>query len=135
MRERRHKRDVAHPCGRLGSLVLETVRLFLQHPRDLPTERRAKAEARDRLEEETLGRIEDPNDRAAFADMLTRVTASVPLEESHAYHIDYPGLQATREALLALERMVWLRLEMCSAFSGEPIMVRRLEIPPWDEVP
>jgi hypothetical protein len=24
---------------------------------------------------------------------------------------------------------------MCSAFSGEPIMVRRLEIPPWDEVP
>jgi hypothetical protein len=43
--------------------------------------------------------------------------------------------RSVREALLALERMVWLRMEMRSAFSGEPIMVRRLEIPPWDEVP
>jgi hypothetical protein len=45
------------------------------------------------------------------------------------------GGRSVREALLALERMVWLRIEMRSAFSGEPIMVRRLEIPPWDEVP
>src|SRR5947207_2266337 len=27
-------------------------------------------------------------------------SATVELEESHAYHIDYPGLAATREALL-----------------------------------
>ncbi len=41
------------------------------------------------------------------------------------------GLRWVREALLALERTVWLRLEMRSAFSDEPIMVERLEIPPW----
>jgi len=41
------------------------------------------------------------------------------------------GLRSVREALLALERTVWLRLEMRSAFTGEPIMVERLEIPPW----
>ena len=42
-----------------------------------------------------------------------------------------PGLRSVREAVLALERTVWLRLEMRSAFTGEPIMVERLEIPPW----
>jgi hypothetical protein len=41
------------------------------------------------------------------------------------------GLRSVREAFLALERTVWFRIEMCSAFSGEPIMVQRLEIPPW----
>jgi hypothetical protein len=41
------------------------------------------------------------------------------------------GLRSVREALLALERTVWIRSEMQSAFSGEPIMVQRLEIPPW----
>ena len=40
-------------------------------------------------------------------------------------------LRAAREALLTLERTVWFRIEMGSAFSGEPIMVQRLEIPPW----
>jgi hypothetical protein len=41
------------------------------------------------------------------------------------------GVRSVREALLALERTVWLRIEMRSAFSGEPIMVERLEIPAW----
>jgi hypothetical protein len=41
------------------------------------------------------------------------------------------GLRSAREALLTLERTVWLRLEMSSAFSGEPILVERLEISPW----
>jgi hypothetical protein len=40
-------------------------------------------------------------------------------------------LRSAREALLALERTVWLRLEMRSAFTGEPIMVERLGIPQW----
>jgi hypothetical protein len=40
-------------------------------------------------------------------------------------------MRSVREALLALERMVWFRIEMRSAFSGEPIMVQRLEIPRW----
>jgi hypothetical protein len=42
-----------------------------------------------------------------------------------------PGLRSVREALLVLERTVWIRIEMGSAFSGEPIVVNRLEIPPW----
>jgi hypothetical protein len=41
------------------------------------------------------------------------------------------GLRSVREGLLALERTVWLRIEMGSAFSGEPITVQRLELPQW----
>jgi hypothetical protein len=41
------------------------------------------------------------------------------------------GLRFVREALLALERTAWLRLEIRSAFTGEPISVERLEIPQW----
>jgi hypothetical protein len=41
------------------------------------------------------------------------------------------GLRSVREAILALERTIWIRLEMQRAFSAEPIMVQRLEIPPW----
>jgi hypothetical protein len=41
------------------------------------------------------------------------------------------GLRVVREALLALERTAWLRLEIRSAFTGEPIIVERLEIPQW----
>jgi hypothetical protein len=41
------------------------------------------------------------------------------------------GLHVVREALLALERTAWLRLEIRSAFTGEPIIVERLEIPQW----
>jgi pyruvate,water dikinase len=84
--------------------VLEVVRLFVEHPRDLPAERAAKARERDALEREVLARIADPAARAAFADVLRRVVAAVELEESHAYHIDYPGLAATREALLGFGR-------------------------------
>jgi hypothetical protein len=41
------------------------------------------------------------------------------------------GRRPVREALLSLERTVWLRIEMRSAFSGDPIMVDRLAIPSW----
>jgi hypothetical protein len=41
------------------------------------------------------------------------------------------GLSSVREALLALERTAWLRLEIRSAFTGEPIMVERPEVPQW----
>jgi len=40
-------------------------------------------------------------------------------------------LRSARESLLTVERTVWLRIEMRSAFSGEPIMVDRLAIPSW----
>jgi pyruvate,water dikinase len=85
-------------------LVLESVRLFLERPRDLPAERAAKAAERAAREAAALDRIGDPAARRAFAAMLERVVAAVELEESHAYTIDYPGLAATREALLGFGR-------------------------------
>src|SRR4051812_18862380 len=81
-------------------LALEGVRLFLEHPRNLPAEREARQRQRSEVVAETLARIESESEREAFADLLARVSAAVELEESHAYHIDYPGLAATREALL-----------------------------------
>jgi hypothetical protein len=35
--------------------------------------------------------------REEFAALLETVSRAVELEETHAYHIDYPGLDATRE--------------------------------------
>jgi rifampicin phosphotransferase len=81
-------------------LVLESVRLFLEHPRDLPAERARRVGERERLEAEVLGRIDGTAERESFAALLSQVSAAVELEETHAYHIDYPGLAATREALL-----------------------------------
>jgi phosphohistidine swiveling domain-containing protein len=91
-------RDAERP-----ELVLESLRLMLEHPRDLPAERAERERRRDELENAALGRLEEA-DRARFAELLERVRAAVPLEETHAYHIDYPGLQATREALLGFGR-------------------------------
>ncbi|MDQ3891154.1 MAG: PEP-utilizing enzyme [Actinomycetota bacterium] len=85
-------------------IALEGLRLFLERPRDLPGERRESAEERKRREREALARIEDEADRVAFAGLLARVAAAVPLEETHAYFIDYPGLQAARETLLGFGR-------------------------------
>jgi hypothetical protein len=42
-----------------------------------------------------------------------------------------PVLRSVLEAFRALERVVWVRLEISSAFADEPITVQRLEIPPW----
>jgi phosphohistidine swiveling domain-containing protein len=86
------------------ALAVETVRLFLEERRDLRAERKAKAAGRRRFERETLARIEDEGERAAFGEKLARLVAAVPLEETHAYFIDYPGLAATREALLGFGR-------------------------------
>jgi rifampicin phosphotransferase len=91
-------RDAERP-----ELVVESLRLMLEHPRDLPAERAERERRRDELEREVLARLEEP-DRGRFADVLARVCAAVPLEETHAYHIDYPGLQATREALFGFGR-------------------------------
>jgi hypothetical protein len=57
--------------------------------------------------------------------------SAVPQIVEHQELLTPAGMRSVREALLALERTVWLRIEMRSAFSGEPIMVERLEIPPW----
>jgi rifampicin phosphotransferase len=84
-------------------LVLDSVRLMLEHPRDLPAERAEREHRRDELQSEALARLDEP-ERSRFAAVLEAVCAAVPLEETHAYHIDYPGLQATREALLGFGR-------------------------------
>jgi pyruvate,water dikinase len=84
--------------------ALASIRLFLERPREVPRERREKAEARERLERETLARITDDGDRRRFRELLAEVVRAVPLEETHTYHIDYPGLLATREALLGFGR-------------------------------
>jgi rifampicin phosphotransferase len=106
--------------------VLETVRLFLEHPRDLAAERAARAGERDARERAALERIADPADRAAFAALLARITAAVPLEESHAYHIDYPGLQATREALLGFGRRLVAEGRLDAA--ADVFLLRRAEL-------
>lgn len=46
-------------------------------------------------------------------------------------HLTPAGVRSVREALLTLERTVWLRIEVHSAFSGDPIMVQRAELPQW----
>jgi pyruvate,water dikinase len=86
------------------ALVLESVRLYLEHPRDLRAESHEKGRRRDELERAVLARIPEAAARERFASILGSVKAAVPLEETHAYHIDYPGLAATREALLAFGR-------------------------------
>jgi hypothetical protein len=58
--------------------------------------------------------------RSTFRQIATRDLSLAPA-----------GVRSLREAVLALERTVWLRIEMQSAFAGEPIMVQRLEIPAW----
>jgi pyruvate,water dikinase len=85
-------------------LVLESMRLFIEHPRDLPAERVAKARERDALERSVIERIADRDKRQEFAALLERVKAAAVLEETHAYHLDYPGLAATREALQGFGR-------------------------------
>jgi rifampicin phosphotransferase len=102
-RSRLHELSVARDAEQPAA-VLETVRLFLEHPRDLATERAAAIARRAALREEVLARIADPSARAEFDVLLDRVAAAVELEETHAYHIDYPGLAATREALLGFGR-------------------------------
>jgi pyruvate,water dikinase len=107
-------------------LVLESVRLFLEHPRDLPAQRAATAAERARLEREALAGIPDPEARTRFARMLERVVAAVELEESHAYHIDYPGLAATREALLSFGRRLVAEGRLDA--SSDVFMLRRDEL-------
>jgi rifampicin phosphotransferase len=91
-------RDAERP-----ELVLDSLRLMLEQPRDLTAEREERERRREALEHDVLARL-DEADRARFAWIVERVCAAVPLEETHAYHIDYPGLQATREALLGFGR-------------------------------
>jgi pyruvate,water dikinase len=101
-RSRLHELSEPRDAERPG-LVLESVRMMLEQGRDLRAERAERERRRDEHEREMLARLEEP-DRTGFATLLERVRAAVPLEETHAYHVDYPGLQAAREALLGFGR-------------------------------
>ena len=73
-------REVEHPA-----LTLESVRLALESP---PRQEIAAA----------------PKPPPELAELVDRVRAAYALKELHTYEIDYPGLLATREALLAFGR-------------------------------
>jgi len=82
-------REVERP-----ELTLASVRLFLERGRP-PEDRAAEREA---LERDVLARA------PGLADALAVAKAAYPLKETHTYHVDYPGLLATREALLGFGR-------------------------------
>lgn len=112
-------REVEQPA-----MTLESVRLFLDAPAPPSLARQEEAE---RLERETLAAA------PALGPSLAAAKAGYALKESHAYHIDYPGLLALREALLGFGRRlvgddrladlddVWMleRDELRSAVAGE----------------
>lgn len=79
-------REVEHPA-----MTLESVRLFLDAP--APPSLARQDEAR-RLERETLEAAPE------IESSLAAAKVGYALKESHAYHIDYPGLLALREVLL-----------------------------------
>jgi phosphohistidine swiveling domain-containing protein len=96
------------------SLTFESIRLALSRP---PAERR----------------VELPEVPAQLQDLAARVRGAHALKELHTYDIDYPGLQATREALRGFGRRlaaegafadpedVWMleRSELRAALVGE----------------
>jgi hypothetical protein len=97
----------------------------------------------DRFSRTVLGSIVSGAPQHRGARYAAAIGARLPLQHyellrsamQHIAERDEPlaaaGLRAVREVLLTVERTVWLRMEMRSAFSGEPIMVDRLAIPSW----
>jgi rifampicin phosphotransferase len=77
------------------AMTLDSVRLFLERgepPRTAPVEEAA------RLEKEALAAA------PGLAEILPAARAGYAIKETHVYHIDYPGLLATREVLLGFGR-------------------------------
>jgi pyruvate,water dikinase len=106
------------------ALTLESVRLWL-----------------DRTVPDTVkGTAPDTVKARDMADLVERVRAAYALKELHSYEIDYPGLLATREALLAFGRRfvaegalddaddVWMleRAELRDALTDETAHLREL---------
>lgn len=93
--------DYLHPLGGVGGrarwhelslrreaefpqLTVETIRLYIEREPPEPQPRKAVP--------------------AALSDLHRVCAAAFSLKEEHTYHIDYPGLLATREVLLAFGR-------------------------------
>jgi rifampicin phosphotransferase len=98
-------------------MTLESIRLFLER-RARPKLARAAEAAR--LEEEALAG--DPG----LAPTLRAAKFGYALKETHAYHIDYPGLLAIREVLLGFGRR--LTAEGRLAELDDVWMLRRHEL-------
>jgi phosphohistidine swiveling domain-containing protein len=128
-RSRWHELSLPREAER-PELTLESVRLFLESGRPPGS----RAGERARWEGEVLARA------PALAEVLEPVKRAHPLKESHTYHIDYPGLLATREALLGFGRRlaaegvladaddVWMlhRDELRAALAGDAAEVAAL---------
>jgi pyruvate,water dikinase len=79
-------------------LTLESLRLFVEGG---TPPRMARAGEAERLEREVLGA------RPELAETIAVARFAYGLKESHVYHIDYPGLLATREVLLGFGRRLF----------------------------
>jgi pyruvate,water dikinase len=106
------------------SLTLESVRLLLE--RTPAVSDTVKAAVPDTVKDERM------------TELVARVRAAYALKELHTYEIDYPGLLATREALLGFGRRlvaegalgavddVWMltRVELADAVTGDAAALR-----------
>jgi phosphohistidine swiveling domain-containing protein len=95
-------REAEHPA-----LTLESLRLILEGSTEIPD-------------------VELPAPPPDLADLVAQVRAAYALKELHAYDIDYPGLLATREALLGFGRR--LRAEGVLQDAEEIWMLERDEV-------
>jgi len=117
-------RDAEHPA-----LTLESVRLFLESSAPMASP-------------------QPPDPPPELADLVKRARSAYALKELHTYEIDYPGLLATREALLGFGRRlsaegtltdiddVWMleREELRRAVAGEDLPTDELVTTRRDEL-
>ncbi|MFN2591047.1 MAG: hypothetical protein ABR518_09795, partial [Actinomycetota bacterium] len=93
-RSRWHELSVPREAD-MPTMTLDSVRLFLERgepPRTTPADDAAP------------GRAEAIASAPGLADVLPAAEAGYAIKETHVYHIDYPGLLATREVLLGFGR-------------------------------
>ncbi len=115
-RARWHELSVPREVER-PDMTLDGIRLFLESGAPPPPDRSEEAE---RAEAELLARAPD------LAPAMAAATVGYGLKESHVYHIDYPGLLATREVLLGYGRR--LAAEGRLASPDDVWMLRRDEV-------
>jgi len=105
-------REAEHPA-----MTLQAARLFLESGAVPPPDRTEEAE---RAEADLVADAPD------LAAPLAAAKVGYDLKESHAYHIDYPGLLATREVLLGFGRR--LAAEARLEDPADVWMLRRAEV-------
>jgi phosphohistidine swiveling domain-containing protein len=96
-RSRWHEVSLAREVER-PEMTFESIRLLLEAGRPPSL---ARAEDAERFERDALAKA------PALAEVLEAAKFGYALKESHVYHVDYPGLLALREALLAFGRRLF----------------------------